>query len=84
VDLLPHPGLPRSVAADLAAALMACAQQRIDDPGSAHYSIGLRLDRVTCVTRGPEAFRCTGSYSNGMTEQFDVAALADGHTWVTT
>jgi hypothetical protein len=55
----------------------------MDDPGSEHHSVGLQLDRVTCTTTGPQAFRCSGTYSNGLTEQFDVAALLDGHTWVT-
>jgi hypothetical protein len=75
---------PRSVAADLGAALLVCGQERMDDPSSEHYAIGLRLDRVTCRVTGPEAFRCIGTYSNGMTEQVDVAAAGDGHTWVTT
>jgi hypothetical protein len=83
-DLRPSPGPARSVAADLGAALLACGQQRIDDPTSEHYAVGLRLDRVTCTITGPEAFRCIGTYSNGMTEQVDVAAAGDGHTWVTT
>jgi hypothetical protein len=83
-DLRPFEGPPRSVAADLGAALLACGQQRMDDPSSAHYAVGVRLDRVTCTITGPEAFRCIGTYSNGMTEQVDVAASGDGHTWVTT
>jgi hypothetical protein len=63
---------------------MACAQQRMDDPSSEHHTIGLRLDHVICTITGPQAFRCSGTYSNGMTEQVDVAAAGDGHTWVTT
>jgi len=63
---------------------MTCAQQRMDDPTSEHHATGLRLEHVTCRTTGPEAFRCSGTYSNGTTEQVDVAAVGDGHTWATT
>ena len=73
-------GLPRSVAADLAATLMTCAQQRIGDAGAEHHSIGLQLDQMNARPQGPQALRCRGTYSNRMTEQVDVAALSDGHT----
>jgi len=56
----------------------------MDDPSSEHHTIGLRLDHVTCTITGPQAFRCSGTYSDGRTEQVDVAAVGDGHTWVTT
>jgi len=56
----------------------------MDDPNSEHRAIGLRLDHVICTITGPQAFRCSGTYSNGITERVDVAAVGDGHTWVTT
>jgi len=56
----------------------------MDDPTSEHHATGLRLESVTCRTTGPDAFRCSGTYSNGVTEQVDVAAVGDGHTWATT
>jgi hypothetical protein len=74
---------PASVSEELAAALKFWAQQRMDDPSGADPSPGLTLDAVTCTTAGGQAFRCVATYSNGMTEQFDVSVGADGHTWTT-
>ena len=74
---------PASVSEELAGALKAWAQQRMDDPTGADRSPGLTLDDVTCTTAGGQAFRCVGTYSNGMTEQFDVSVASDGHTWTT-
>ncbi len=79
----PRPAGAVSVSEELAGALKTWAQHRIDDPTGADSSPGLTLDDVTCTTAGGQAFRCLGTYSNGMTEQFDVAVAPDGHTWTT-
>jgi hypothetical protein len=71
-----------SVSEELAGALKTWAQARMGAPG-ADPTPGLTLDDVTCRTAGGQAFRCVGTYSNGTTEQFDVAVAADGHTWTT-
>ena len=55
----------------------------MDDPTGVDPAPGLTLDDVTCTTAGGQAFRCVATYSNGMTEQLDVAVGPDGHTWTT-
>jgi hypothetical protein len=77
------PAGPESVSAELATALKTWAQHRIDDPTNPDRSPGLSVDDVSCTMTGGQAFRCVGTYSNGMTERFDVAVGADGHTWST-
>jgi hypothetical protein len=72
-----------SVSSDLAAALKALAQERLDDPSSAHHSAGLHLDDVSCTITDARSFRCRATYSNGTTEEFVVAVQPDGHTWAT-
>jgi len=78
-----RPAGPASVSEELAGALKTWAQHRMDDPTSGDSAPGLTLDDVACTTLGGQAFRCVGTYSNGMTEQFDVAVASDGHTWST-
>jgi len=73
---------PRSLSGDLAAALKAWADRRSTIRSTEPDSIDLELDSVTCVITGSQTVGCCATYSNGMTEQFEMAVLADGHTWL--
>jgi hypothetical protein len=72
----------RSLSGDVAAALKSWADSGPSIRSSEQHSIGLRLDNVTCMITGGQALTCRATYSNGTTEEFEMAALADGHTWV--
>ncbi len=75
---------PRSLSGDLAAALKAWSDSRPTIRSSEPDAIDLELDSVTCVVTGSQTVGCRATYSNGMTEQFEMAVLADGHTWIGT